>query len=1308
MLAIRKYLYITFLFFYCITVAIAAPEYYFKQISLKDGLSESMVKCVLTDHKGLIWIGTHFGLNNFDRERVVNYYHDKKNPNSLPDNEINFLVEDSLFNLWVSTAKGLALYDRKNDYFIPVSFEGHPITVHSSIFVEDGLLFFGRGAFYKYRYADRQIVSLSYHSDEGSVFSFEKACMYNTKDSVVLLASRWNGLWEYSVKNRCLRRSPFVRDYQIAALWVDSSGSLWVSPYGKGLVGYDSNGVSFCHLKSPGKLSNDVILDIKERDGKLWLATDGGGINVYDPASGEVNVIEHAPGKLSSLPVASFWCLYNDPDNNIWAGSIRGGLIGMKEIYIQTYRDAVLNSIHGLSDKTVVGMYEDRDSVIWLGTDGGGINRLEPHTGCFRHYPSTYPSKVVSIIGYTDSELLYSSFGKGLYLFNKETGSNREYPVMDEEKHNFLFKTGKSVHLFRLDKSRFYLLADSVYLYDQSTQKLISVQVEGKEECFASTCLVACEPDVCYLRGESSLFELDYSKNLLRPIYISADSVGIISAACKDVQGNFWIGTAAGLFSYDPVSKTLTAIENDRFRGINSLGFDRSGRLWIGTHNGLFAYTHEDRKIMMFGESDGVYANEYVEKSPLITRSGDIYMPGVAGLVRISNNLPFSENPDPVIRLLDVTLNGASVGALVSRDGNSIAVPWNYTSLIAKVIVRENDLMRKKHYRYYIKGFQGEMIESPNHALAFHSLSVGSYEVWVSCNKKNGDWSTPVKLLSIEVTPPWWRTGWFRFISLLFVLAGVSFIFWLMMRRQKNKMIWAMKEHEQRTYEEKIRFLINLNHELRTPLTLIYSPLKRLLNSGEVSNTDHYRLLTDMLKQVRRVKDIINMVLDVRKMETGAETLTIGSYNLNEWLRQVADAFGGELQNKNIRLEYQLDEAVGNVPFDAAKCEIVLSNLIMNALKFSDEGTCITLTSRLEDNRVRVAVADQGIGLANVDISRLFDRFYQGMHDRKGTGIGLSYARLLVEMHGGRIGAVNNPEKGATFFFELPLNNKTALIAAGSYLNELLASPVEKVEMAIDYPVKKYSVLVVEDESELRNYLKGALKEYFRQVYVAEDGVVGLDMALRYSPDIIVSDVMMPRMNGFELCRQLKENLAVSHIPVVLLTARTDPDSTVQGYKEGADFYLAKPFDLEFLLAIVRNLLKNREAVKQRYKEKVAVVSPKEDTISNADEQFMERLNALIGDHLDNPELDVNFVAAQMAMSRASLYNKLKALTGSSIGDYINKFRMMKVMELLADKDISLLEVSERAGFTNQRYFSTVFKQAYGMTPSKYRQEHFA
>ena len=355
------------------------------------------------------------------------------------------------------------------------------------------------------------------------------------------------------------------------------------------------------------------------------------------------------------------------------------------------------------------------------------------------------------------------------------------------------------------------------------------------------------------------------------------------------------------------------------------------------------------------------------------------------------------------------------------------------------------------------------------------------------------------------------------------------------------------------------------------------------------------------------------------------------------------------------------------------------------------------------------AVEDEGVGLGNVDISCLFTRFYQGNHVQRGNGIGLSYSRLLVEMHGGRIDACQNPGKGATFYFELPLENMQGevRVEARPYINELLATPEEKQVVPGDFPLNKYSLLVVEDENELRLFLKRILGEHFRRVYVAKDGEEALEIALQHHPDLIVSDVMMPRMDGFEFCRQVKTRVDISHIPVVLLTARTDPDSAVQGYKLGADLFIPKPFELDFLLAVFRSLLRSREAVRLRYKDLSHPVSLKEDTISQADEQFMHKLTGIIEENMINPDLDVSFIVDKMAMSRASLYNKLKDLAGISIGDFVTKLRLAKAVRLLADKELSIQEISEKCGFSQQRYFSTVFKLAFGTTPTRYRQEHF-
>lgn len=1301
----RKHIITLLIIFFGGIVRISAyPEYFVKQISLEEGLSQSTVKCILTDHRGLIWIGTQFGLNCFDREQIKSYYHDKNNPHSLPFDEIDFIEEDALHNLWVGTEYGLALYDRENDLFKQIYHKDRQITSRTCLCVDEGILFFETDRILLYRYTDKQFHEQPMHAPAEFSMHVEDVKMYDQTNGKILLATRWNGVWWYYWHTGDVERVSFIPEKNITEIYVDQTNHIWVAPYGKGVFAYTGEGVLKKQLSTANQLRNDVVLDILEWKDEIWLATDGDGIHIYNKEKDEVRVIEHQSGNTHSLPVNSFRCLYKDPVNNLWAGSIRGGLIGLKEISIQTYKESPFGSTHGLSEKTVTGMYEDTDGIIWLGTDGGGVNRFDPSTRLFRHYPQTKQAKVVSIIPMNENELLLSLFSRGLYIFDKQTGKMREYPIADKEQHTRMFRVGRSAHLHRRNKDSFHIYADSVYIYNQSTRKLTTVTIDEKGPWVSSLHHIYSNNYVSYLMGAYDLFEVNQLQQTMRPLYRSHYSIGIISAVCRDKKGNFWIGSTTGLYHYDSIQDTLKAIDNYRFVGIQTLGFDNRDRLWIGTHNDLYAYNPEDERVAVFGESDGISANEYINKAPLITRSGDLYLAGVMGLVHISKDLPFAEQPDPSINLLEVVLDGERLGLPAE---NHMVVPWDYTSLHIKMMVLEDDLMRKKLFRYYIRGNQEEVIELPNHVISLYSLPIGSYEIWVSCYKKNGDWSEPVELVKISITPPWWKTEWFICLFIVFLIGTIITVVASFIRRKENKMKWAIKEHEQKTYEEKIRFLINLSHELRTPLTLIYAPLKRLLKNGEVKDADQEKQLTSIFKQTRRIKNLIDMVLDVRKIEKGGETLHIKPHALNEWIRTVVDDFSNELESQERTLLFDLDERIEMVPFDAIKCEVILSNLLMNAIKFSEPSTTITITTRLEGEYARIAICDEGIGLGNTDPSRLFVRFYQGSHSVNGTGIGLSYARMLIELHNGSIHATNNPEKGATFFFTLPLIHQGIPVlemGAPTSTEAWFCSDQEFIPTP-EFSTQKYTAIIVEDEPELRDYLKQSLKPHFKQVYVAEDGVDAGTKIRQNQPDIIISDVMMPRMDGFELCREVKSDIEISHIPVVLLTARTDTESTTQGYKLGADAYIAKPFDMDFLLVILKNQLNNREAVKLRYKDNNQVIAPREETISNADEQFMLKLNHFIQENLENPLLDVNYVADHMAMSRASLYNKLKLLTDVSVGDYINKFRMTRALELLANKDLTIMEISERSGFSNQRYFSTVFKQAYGLTPSQYRQK---
>ena len=590
-----------------------------------------------------------------------------------------------------------------------------------------------------------------------------------------------------------------------------------------------------------------------------------------------------------------------------------------------------------------------------------------------------------------------------------------------------------------------------------------------------------------------------------------------------------------------------------------------------------------------------------------------------------------------------------------------------------------------------------------------HSLPTGTHEIYVSCSTRDGEWSEPKCLIRLQVVPPWWRQWWFLLLVVIALAAIVYLGFSYSLRKKQNQLLLDLKEKEKKISEDKVRFLINISHELRTPLTLIYAPLKQLLNSDNSDGERLHQQLRRIFKQARQMRNLINMVLDMRRMEVGYEELHLDPHDLNSWLGTVVDDFVEEYQTKGMTLRFEPDPQIGKVVFDKEKCEIVVSNLLMNAFKYSEGNTEVVVMSEKKGNNVRISVKDQGMGLSAKDLSHLFTRFYQGEHKISGSGIGLSYSKTLLEQHGGQIGAYNNEDKGATFWFELPLEQMDGCVAmkSGDYLNNVEPERSEEdmqVPDSIDFSMENYSILVVDDESELRTFMAEAFKGVFKNVYMASDGEEGLAMVRRYQPDIVVSDIMMPKMDGYELCHRLKSDIEISHIPVVLLTVRSSQESRAISYKLGADSYLPKPFDVDLLLTIVRNLLRNRDQVKAYYRSVSGVVkTPEEQTFSNADEKFLQKLNKLIVENLDNTDLDVKYLTVEIGMSRASLYNKVKILTGLGVNDYINRVKIEQAMQMLASTDLSVTEVSERTGFSSSRYFSTLFKQFTSETPTSYK-----
>lgn len=1278
-----------------------AKQYFFQQIPSQNGLS-SMVRCMeVSQEKGYVWIGTRSGIGRFDGYEQRRYLR----------GNVTHILEDEEHTIWVITEKGVFRYNEIEDNFILVrDKDNNPVIASSLCLWEDGVIFGGRGRLYKYNYEDH-IINLFHTLKPNGKYHISN--LYQWDSHTLLATNRWAKALFIDIATGNTRPVPFNSE-QIISLLIDRKGNVWVAHYNQGVSCYGRNGkqLQTYHTQN-SPLKTNVVLSLEEHNGQIWMGTDGGGIHILNPQTGKISTLRYIPGDRYSLPANSILCLYNDKSNNMWAGSVRNGLINIKEVGMKTYQDVLPGQNYGLSEKTILSIYQDNDNQIWIGTDGGGINLFDPATGKFHHILSTWEEKVASITGMDKKHLLVSLFSQGLFVFHKETHRYQPLVIINDSINDILCHRGKTVNVYQNTPETILMLSETPYKYHIGKKQFIPItKGKGITDIVGTLLPINSTGEDCYLHDLEHIYKINSSLNELELIF-TCQTDTVFNSVSLDENGLLWIGSNYGLSYYNPVTKQYTLVPNTLINEISSLICDRQGRVWIGTEEKLFAYLIKEKKFILFGEPDGVVQNEYLEKPRLLSSSGDIYMGGVNGLLHINRHLPDEPALLPTLQLADILVGGERVYDRISND-HQLSVNEKSKPIIIKIITRNKDIFRKPMYRYTITGLNGQNIYSYLPEINLSSLPTGSYHIKAACSTRNGDWTADYDILTLIVLPPWYKSGWFILSCTLFIFVSVILIFILLLRNKETKLKWAMKEHEQQVYEEKVRFLINISHELRTPLTLIHAPLKQLMDKLTADN-ENYPLIQSICKQSERMKNILNTVLNVRKMEVGQSTLHVQSIQLDEWAEQLISDFKPEASVRGITLVYQPEPEIQTLCFDKEKCTTILTNLLINALKYTPDESTISISTRLsEDKRVRISISDQGPGLKDVDTNNLFVRFYQGNNSRPGTGIGLSYSKILVEQHGGNIGAYDNKNfgsPGATFWFELPLNTEPGNITLHpqEYLNTLLAPTQETESIPKQQEENKtapnHTLLVVDDNKDLTDYLATALKDRFKTIWVAADGEEALRLCRKKRPHIVVSDIQMPRMNGYELCKQIKEDLEISHIPVILLTARNDEESQLYGYKNGADAYVTKPFEVSMLYAIICSQLHNRERMRTRYTDIGPLPPPEEGTFSSADEEFLNRLNQIITEHLDNEQLGIPFICDKIGISRASLYNKLKALTDMGANDYITQIRMERAIWLILHTELSVNDIADKTGFSTARYFSTVFKQHTGCSPTQYREK---
>ena len=1278
-------------------------NYSFYPISLEEGLLQSTVRAILMDQKGTLWIGTKKGVNAYRQNENTSYTYNREDSLSLSDNMVNCLAEDSLHNIWAGTVTGLSVFSRPLNKFILKANEG----IYSA-FATNGCIYFGgNNRLFVYNYTQQSIKPINIVSEAiSNEQEFRIIDIQPMPDRGLLLCTKEKGIFIYNETKESIES--FIEDHihlpQTACIASDSC--IYIPTMSRGLYQYSSEGKLIRHFTQETKgIESNYILDAHEFNGELWIATDGKGIRLLNLKTRELKALEHIPGNPFSLPTNSITKIYETPDHQLWAGTVRKGAFYIKETFIRTYREAPVRNPYGLSEDAIISLYEEDNGLLWIGTDGGGINLFNPDTGKFKHYPSEFGDKISSITRFNDDELLVSVYTKGMSIFNKHTGQYRPFVIVDEEINYKECYYGYVPTACSVGTDKIYIIGEHPWVYTPSIHQFYRMRTANNEIIQTEGLTLAhSNPNFSLLTHRNQVFYVDHITDQASPLFQLNRNTDIVSLA-YDNDHTIWVASNMGLGHYNMATKEYKVVHTKLFDSTTLLIYDGKERLWVSAQSSLFSYSIKENKFTQFNRSDGFIPNEILFACQNSPQKRFIYLGGNNGLVQIDNSVSQKQIEAPSIILDEIHLDGKSATAGIHRK--KLVIPYNYNSLVLNFQIINNDIFQRNLIRFSIEkdGIPLE-IEGYNTRLTMPTtLSPGTYRIKAACFAKTGELPQPQHLISIVVRPPWYRTNWFVLITLLCIVSIVLSIAYVSYRVKAKKIRRKMYQYKQHVNEEKINFLININHELRTPLTLIYTPLKRIIDKGQDSykDTHNYYQLQLIYKQAKRMYSIINMLLDMNRLESGYQEMKMAAHNINQWVRNTADDFLNEANGKHITIRYEFDSSLTDLWFDEWKCQIILSNLLMNAIKFSTVNSHITISTLHQDNGfVRISVSDEGIGLSDDDLSHVFERHYEGAHTQKGSGIGLAYSKMLAELHGGTMGCYNNTSKGATFFYQLPLSQHSSPVSEENspFINE---SNLMKHEIKVN--TKDFTILIVEDTDDLRHYLSDAFKERFKEVYNATNGEEALQLCYDKDPDLVVSDIMMPVMNGFELCSHIKTDPRISHIQVLLLTARNQEQDEQLGYKLGADFYVKKPFDMEFLQTVLTSMLSRRQ---QYIKEQFAdfLPSPQDVTTSTGDEQFLCKLNDIINENISNEDLNITFICEQIGMGRTSLYKKMSKVTGMGVNDYINRIRIEKSEHYLLHTELSIKEISQELGFAYPRYFSTTFKQFKGLTPTQFKEQN--
>lgn len=1327
-------------------------------------LSNSLINSIYQDSRNYIWIATEDGLNKYDGVRFTIYRSKKGDPATLKNNYVRTVYEDSKGRIWVGCINGLMLYDRSLNSFteLPVYFRKQIIEPHITSIIElaSGELMIATSGGGVIRPSDDY---KSFNVDEAlfpKLSSRYLIDIHQDKDGNIWIASENQGL-------NCLLKStgeiltfkaPLqLGSNQISAIAEDKDGSIYVGTLTGGLYRYQPDEQRFEPI--PYRNSS-IVLPVKSllydavKD-QLLVGTDGRGLMVYDKKSNHLTEYEMLSA-VFDFSRTKVHALYQDKTGNLWVGLFQKGVFispnhpnkfqywGAKSFY---------NNVIG--SNCVMSVLKDSEGTLWVGTDNDGVYAVD-RSRRSRHFElkksfNGVSGTIMSMVEGTANTLWMASFIDGLIRFDKSIGSFSY--LKNDLKGKYNTSSNKATSLAKDAQGRIWVGTNGagVSVFDPRVNRFTQQYLFHEED---SSGIANNWVNTLMADGDSLIWVGTYGgvssvnvKTGSITTYRSKNGIlpgNIVYAVARDRNRKLWFGTTEGLAGYDERTQTVEHFTlDDGLPGDVICGIldDENGSLWISTHTGISRYLMNEKRFVNHYSFDGLQGNEFSMGAAFKARDGELIFGGIGGVSTFYPSRIIDQRAP--IQIYLTGLNVLDRPVVSGQKSGRFTIFDRFIMDVEKIRLSHNDNMfslefstfeftapERVYYKYRLEGLNDQWItnDQGNNRISFTNLSYGTYKLRVQASIRDN--VSEEKMLTIIIYPPWYLSWVAKFIYfVLFVLLMWGVYRYITERiRYRHEMI--RREHLEQVNEGKLQFFINISHEIRTPMTLIISPLEKLI--AENSEPARQQVYLLMYRNAQRILRLINQLLDIRKIDKGLMFVKMRETDLVGFVDDLITTFEYQAKKRNISLQFRHEMPELKVWIDMNNFDKVLVNILSNAFKFTPENGSITIELTTGEQRevqgplsqyFQLLVSDTGVGLEEDKVEKIFERFYQIDHSQSdvnfGTGIGLHLSRNLVELMHGIIFARNRKnEPGSEFIIRMPLG--------GQHLNGLeresaddqpvkLQSPTAEWMQDDDQvqlqeqkgsPKTRYRVLIVEDENDIRQYLRNELSGLYK-ISEAVNGKQALDMILNEKPDMVISDVMMPEMDGITLCKKLKSNININHIPVILLTARSGDEDKAEGFDIGADAYVAKPFNVELLKKRIANILENRERLGMKLAgsdDQKALIKPV--VLKSSDQVLIEKVTRIINENIDNPELNVEMLADGVGMSRVHMHRKLKELTNQSARDFIRTIRLQQAANLLTSQKLSVSEVAYALGFSNLSHFSTSFREFYGMAPKEYAEKN--